>query len=92
MRPATSATRAGKMRPDALGGAIVPNPARSTVCPICGQLRPKNRTWSTYCSDRCRKAAHRIKKQNEVPADLRATLNRIEMKLDQIIKRNGEEL
>ncbi|MDD5534061.1 MAG: hypothetical protein PHC52_14815 [Syntrophales bacterium] len=80
-----SAKQPGKMRPHALSGEIVGNPTRSTTCPICGQRRPKNRKWSTYCSDKCRKAAWRIRKENETPADVRATLARIESKLDQII-------
>lgn len=79
------ATQPRKMRPDALCGANAAAPGPSTTCPICGALRPKSRKWSTYCSDRCRKAAWKIKKQSEPPSDIRATLSRIESKLDRLL-------
>lgn len=81
-----SARRPGKMRLDALCGAISTAPSRTTACPICGQPRLKTRKWSTYCSDRCRKVAWQIKRGEQIPADIRATLNRCESKLDAIIQ------
>lgn len=80
-----SAQPAEKMRPHALREANAANPSRSTTCPICGCQRPKNRPWSTYCSDKCRRAAWRLKKDAEIPADIRATLGRIETLLTRLI-------
>jgi endogenous inhibitor of DNA gyrase (YacG/DUF329 family) len=73
------------MRPDALCGANSTATGPSTSCPICGAVRSKSRKWTTYCSDRCRKAAWLIRKQSETPADIRATLSRIESKLDALL-------
>jgi hypothetical protein len=56
------------------------------VCRSCGASYAKYRTWQVFCSPGCRKAAWIESKQTEVPSDLRATLNRIEIKLDGIIK------
>lgn len=85
MTPETSAKQPGKMRPDALCGANSTATGPSTSCPICGAVRSKSRKWTTYCSDRCRKAAWLIRKQSETPADIRATLGRIESKLDALL-------
>ena len=74
-----------KMRPHALCGANSTATGPSTSCPICGAVRSKSRKWTTYCSDRCRKAAWLIRKQSETPADIRATLGRIESKLDALL-------
>ena len=86
MIPRETATKeAGIMRPDALCGANSTATGPSTSCPICGAVRSKSRKWTTYCSDRCRKAAWLIRKQSETPADIRATLSRIESKLDALL-------
>jgi hypothetical protein len=59
------------------------------VCRVCGDSYVKYRPWQNYCSPKCRKAAWLDSKKTEVPSDLRATLNRIESKLDKIIELNG---
>jgi hypothetical protein len=55
------------------------------TCPICGKTQKKTRPWSVYCSGRCRKAAYSLRKKDETPADIRATLARIESKIDQLL-------
>jgi len=86
MIPRETATKeAGKMRPHALCGAKEPTPAPLASCPVCGKPRPKNRNWSTYCSDKCRKTAWRIRKGEESSPSVIERLNRIESKLDALL-------
>jgi len=83
--PEAATRQPRKMRPHALCGAKEPTPDPMTACPICGQQRPKNRKWSTYCSGRCRKAAYRIRKGEESSPSVIERLNRIESKLDALM-------
>lgn len=58
-----------------------PKRGPSVVCPVCHSPRPKSRTWALYCSDKCRKTAYLIRHSEITPADIRATLSRIESAL-----------
>ncbi|MCK9600348.1 MAG: hypothetical protein M0R06_14985 [Sphaerochaeta sp.] len=74
--------QARKMRPDALSGAN----GRLRVCECgCGKSFVSTRKWHRFYSDECRKRFNKQIKEREVPSDMRATLSRIEFKLDQII-------
>ena len=69
----------GKMRPDALGEAK----GRLVLCECgCGRSFVKTRKWHRFYSAECRK---RYFQKDREPADIRATLARIESKVDQII-------
>jgi len=83
MIPRETATRQPrKMRPDALCGSINGGP----VLPgACGKPFQQKRTWHVFCSGHCRKQVDKFKKQSKQPSDIRATLARIESKVDQII-------
>ena len=80
MIPRETATKeAGKMRPDALSGAN----GRLVACECgCGRSFVKTRKWHRFYSAECRK---RYFQKDREPADIRATLARIESKVDQII-------
>jgi hypothetical protein len=67
---------------DALCGVIEGSPALPGAC---GQPFAQKRSWHVFCSDRCRKEVDRLKRKHKVPSDIRATLTRIEAKVDQIL-------
>jgi len=74
-----------KMRADALSC----RPASKygvRSCAACTVKFEPSRKWQHFCSEKCRKVGWAIMRRLEVPSDIRATLNRIESKLDQIIK------
>jgi hypothetical protein len=83
--PSVSPARPETMRADA-SWASPARPARVRACGVCGAKFAPSRKWQDFCSDKCRKLAWRIRRRLDTPADIRATLNRIESKLDQIIK------
>lgn len=74
--------------------ATMPRPMRPThflaterPCPVCGASFLAKRAWSQFCSDRCRKSFHRNIRTSGVTYDIRATLTRIEAKVDQLLAR-----
>ena len=77
-----SAQPAGKMRPDALGEAK----GRLVLCECgCGRSFVKTRKWHRFYSDDCRKRFNKQVREREIPSDIRATLGRIESKLDALL-------
>ena len=75
--PTAAPARPKIMRADALGTSP-DHPGRVQVCAVCGAKFAKTRKWNDFCSDKCRKLAWRIRRRLDVPADVRATLSRIE--------------
>jgi hypothetical protein len=60
------------------------------VCPACTAKFEPIREWQDYCSAKCRKLAWRIGRRLTLPTDDRATLKRIESRLEAIeIKLSG---
>lgn len=55
----------------------------------CGRSFVPAREWQVYYSDDCRKRGNKQLLSRKVPSDLRATLTRIESKLDALIARDG---
>jgi hypothetical protein len=82
--PAIATPRAHKMHADAL--SPVPGvPGKARVCGVCGAKFTPSRKWQEFDKEKCRKAAWAIRRRLEVPSDIRATLTRIESKLDQLL-------
>ena len=52
----------------------------------CGKSFVQTRKWHVYYSTACKKRGNAQIARRSVPSDLRATLTRIEIKLDGIIK------
>lgn len=55
-------------------------------CRLCGAEFEAKREHAAFCGADCRRAFNRAVKAAEVPPDMRATLRRIEDKLDRIIE------
>ncbi len=71
MKAETSATMPGKMR------VRIFEPHNSR-CEYCGKVYLKRRSWAKFCSRKCHDAQHG-------KSDIRATLGRIESKLDALL-------
>jgi hypothetical protein len=86
---ATAPQELHKMRADALSTPGSPT-GRVKVCPACTAKFEPIREWQDYCSAKCRKLAWRIGRRLTLPTDDRATLKRIESRLEAIeIKLSG---
>jgi hypothetical protein len=84
LRPSPPTSKYPSERKEAAQNAIIP---AIRVCSCgCGKSFKPKRRWHHFYSAKCRKTVWTIKHSEQTPADIRATLNRIEIKLDQAIE------
>lgn len=56
----------------------------NATCPVCGGGFIKSRSWSQFCSDKCRKAFHKNSNKAGVDFSVRRAFARIESELSEI--------